>query len=101
MNDIIDRKCYWCGDIESGFYHLECAKKMQDGNLKMYRKIVGQYQERIRLYEEVLHRNIKQANDAVIEERGHVCICKIACDGIHQRSSKALLDKDGIEIKEG
>jgi len=54
MSNIPD-KCHWCGDTDSGFYHVECALKMSHSNCKMYSEIVANYQEENqRLREELM-----------------------------------------------
>lgn len=37
-------KCHWCGDIKSGFYHIECAVKMSRSNFEGMSDTVAMYQ---------------------------------------------------------
>jgi hypothetical protein len=37
--DLSNRKCHWCGDVHSGFYHVECALNMQQTNTEEIRRL--------------------------------------------------------------
>ena len=51
-------KCYWCGDIKAGFYHVECAQKMSTGNVEEYKKVVLSLQDTL----ESTHKKLDEAH---------------------------------------
>ena len=53
-------KCYWCGDIKAGFYHVECAQKMSTGNVEEYKKVVLSLQDTLESTRKKLDEAVKR-----------------------------------------
>lgn len=86
-------ECYYCGDIEANFYHIECARKMSEFNSAQYKNTVLTLQSQIKSLEK-----IKDAAVTYIESGMHEPLYSaLAQHNIEGESRQAKRRKDKDE----